>query len=144
MKYTAVFFCLFNFLYVVGQDWKQNFTEAINASSSENRPIILVFSGSDWCGPCISLDKRIWQSEDFKAYAEQHYILYKADFPRKKENALAKSKAEENKLLAQTFNPKGHFPLVVVLDKNQKVLGVTGFQKGTPKEYIALLNGFVK
>lgn len=144
MKYTAVFFCYFFILCGFGQDWKKNFDEALSSANSSNMPILLVFSGSDWCGPCISLDKRIWQSQEFKDYSSKYYNLYKADFPRKKGNALAASMVKENKVLAEKFNPKGYFPLVVILDKNQNVLGTTGFQKGTPGSYIAHLNSFLK
>ena len=48
----------------------------------------MVFSGSDWCAPCIKLDKAVWQSEEFKKEAETNWVIYKADFPKKKANQL--------------------------------------------------------
>ncbi|ALM07665.1 thiol-disulfide isomerase [Sediminicola sp. YIK13] len=126
------------------QDWQDDFKEVMALAQKEDKPIILVFSGSDWCAPCIKLDKEIWQSDEFKAYAKQNYILYKADFPRKKENRLVLERATQNKSLADNYNPKGYFPLVLVLDKNGKILGETGYQKTSPKAYIALLNSFGK
>jgi hypothetical protein len=90
------------------------------------------------------LDRAIWQSDDFKAYAKKNYILYKADFPRKKANRLPRDTTRQNSVLADKFNPRGHFPLVVVLDNNEKVVGTTGYTKVSPKEYIALLNSFIK
>ena len=59
--------------------------------------IIVVFSGSDWCAPCIKLDKSIWQSEAFKKESEKEWIIVKADFPRKKANVLTKEQTEQNK-----------------------------------------------
>ena len=126
------------------QDWQDDFKEVLALAQKEDKPIILVFSGSDWCAPCIKLDKEIWQSDEFKAYAKQNYILYKADFPRKKENRLVLERATQNKSLADNYNPKGYFPLVLVLDKNGKILGETGYQKTGPKAYITLLNSFGK
>ena len=63
------------------QNWKSNFEEAKAEAMKQEKNILLVFSGSDWCAPCIKLDKNIWQSEEFKKYSDQNYILYKADFP---------------------------------------------------------------
>lgn len=126
------------------QEWNDDFKDAMAIAQQENNPIILVFSGSDWCAPCIKLDRDIWQSEEFKAYSKQNYVLYRADFPRKKENKLKDQLVQQNKELADRYNSKGYFPLVLVLDKNGKILGETGYHKSTPKEYITLLNSFKK
>ena len=127
------------------QEWQSNFDAAVSKANMEDKPIVLVFSGSDWCAPCIRLKRNILESEEFKSYASSHYVLYNADFPRRKKNQLPEGKSLVNKSLAEKYNPKGYFPLVVVLDKNEAVLGKTGFDtKASPKKYIATLNGFVK
>jgi len=125
------------------QNWSKAYDDALAISSKENKPILLVFSGSDWCGPCIKLDKEIWKSNEFSSYSTK-VVLYKADFPRKKDNKLPESLAKSNAMLAEKFNPNGFFPLVVLLDKNQKVLGQTGYKKMPPADYIAHLSTFVK
>jgi len=127
-----------------GQEWQTSYSEALSCAKDQNKPIILVFSGSDWCAPCIKLDKEIWQSTEFKSYSKENYILYKADFPRKKSNKLAASIERQNKSLAESFNPKGYFPLVVVLSKNEKLHGQTAYKKIAPDEYITHLNSFLK
>jgi thioredoxin-related protein len=137
------------FLSLIGtihaQKWQNSFDEAVDLANKENKPIILVFSGSDWCAPCIRLKRTILDSEEFKSYASSNYVLYNADFPKKKKNQLPEEKLSVNKTLAEKYNPKGYFPLVVVLDKNETVLGKTGFHvKTSPKKYIATLNGFVR
>ena len=126
------------------QNWHPSYSDALASAQNEDKPIILVFSGSDWCAPCIKLDRNIWQSQDFKIHARDNYVLYKADFPRKKVNQLPEKTKIENQGLADTFNPDGHFPLVLVLDKDQKVLGRIGYRKISPGEYISLLNTFLK
>lgn len=126
------------------QNWKSSYEEALSISKAENKPIVLVFAGSDWCAPCIKLERSIWQSKAFVSYSSEHYVLYKADFPRKKANQLTADVKEQNNKLAELHNPNGHFPLVVVLNSNEKVLGNTGYKKGSPDEYISLLNSFVK
>ncbi len=128
----------------LAQNWKSSYEEALSISKAKNKPIVLVFAGSDWCAPCIKLERNIWQSEAFVSYSNEHYVLYKADFPRKKANQLAADVKEQNNKLAETYNPNGHFPLVVLLDSNETVLGNTGYKKLSPDQYISLLNTFVK
>lgn len=129
---------------VFSQNWQPTYGEALACAKENNKPLILVFSGSDWCAPCIKLDKSIWQSEDFKSYAKENYVMYRADFPRKKSNRLSEEITGQNNELAERFNPKGHFPLVVVLNENEEILGTTGYKKITPWEYISLLNTLIK
>ena len=127
------------------QDWKVDYKDALTQAKQEDKPLVLVFSGSDWCGPCIRLKKKILETTTFSSYAGDHYVLYNADFPRKKKNLLSKELMEVNKRLAEKFNPKGYFPLVVVLDGKESIHGKTGFDKKlSPENYIGLLNSFVK
>ena len=128
----------------VAQNWESSFEEAVMISKEEHKPIVLVFAGSDWCAPCIKLERSIWQSDEFKKYSSEHYVLYKADFPRKKANQLAMDVKEQNRKLADAYNPNVYFPLVVILDSNKEVLGNTGYKKLSPDQYISLLNSFVK
>lgn len=126
------------------QDWKYNFEEAKQIASEEGKNIIIVFSGSDWCAPCIKLDKNIWQSEVFQKEASKVWIIVRADFPRKKANTLSKEQTEHNRMLADKFNQEGSFPLVVILDKNGKLLGKMGFKNVSPEEYIKMIHAFDK
>lgn len=138
---TLLFFVCFGALQA--QEWQDSFADALKKANTEEKPIVLVFSGSDWCAPCIRLKKRILDSEEFRTYASENYVLYNADFPRKKQNQLPEEKSGVNKTLAEKYNPKGYFPLVVVLDKNETVLGETGFNpRHTPEKYISVLNKF--
>jgi thioredoxin-related protein len=126
------------------QEWQTDFETAKNISSKENRPIILVFQGSDWCAPCIKLDREIWSTEEFKAYSKNHFVLLQADFPRKKMNALPDAQQQKNNQLAEKYNKQGYFPFVVVLDKDGKVLGEAGYEKTSPEGYISKLESFIK
>lgn len=129
---------------VFAQNWQSNFEDAKALAVKENKNIVLVFSGSDWCAPCMKLDKNIWQSDDFKNESAANWVLYKADFPKKKGNALSPEKKQQNDVLAEKYNSDGNFPLVVVLDKNGKVLGKTGFKNISATDYIAFLHSLEK
>lgn len=126
------------------QEWQTDFAKAKEIASSENKPIVLVFQGSDWCAPCIKLDREVWSTESFKKYAEDHYVMLQADFPRKKKNALSEAQTKANAVLAETYNKNGIFPFVVVLNSKGEVLGETSYKKTTPENYIKELNAFTK
>ncbi|WP_274476516.1 thioredoxin family protein [Mangrovimonas aestuarii] len=124
------------------QDWQTDFNLAKQTAEQTNKRIILVFQGSDWCAPCIKLDREVWSTDEFKSYATDHFVMLKADFPRKKKNALAQEQQEQNNHLAELYNKNGYFPYVVVLDSSGNVLGTSGYEKKSPKEYIELLESF--
>ncbi len=122
------------------QDWQKDIAKAKEIAISDNKTIILVFQGSDWCAPCIRLDREVWSTDTFKAYAKDNFVMLQADFPRKKKNALPKVQAAANAELAEKYNKKGIFPFVVILDKDGNTLGETGYKKVSPEEYIKILN----
>ena len=134
------------FIVTIGysQEWKTNFEVAKTEATNQNKNILLVFSGSDWCGPCIKLDRDIWKSACFMEFAKNNLILERADFPKKKQNQLTPEIKELNQSLAEKYNKDGMFPLVVVVDKNGKVLGKTGYKNVSPQEYVNILKSFLK
>lgn len=142
-KLLAGFILLFISTAAFAQNWQTDFDKSKELAGAENKIIILVFQGSDWCAPCMKLEKEIWETEEFINYARQHYVMLKADFPRKKKNQADSEQVTKNKKLASKYNTKGYFPFVVVLDKNGTVLGETGYKKMTPDEYIKHLNSFI-
>lgn len=140
-KITTILLLLITVL-VSAQDWQYDMEKAQKRAKAENKKIILVFSGSDWCAPCIKLEREIWNTEEFNTYAKDHYILVRADFPRKKKNKLAKEQQEKNNKLFEQYNPESYFPYVLVLDDTGKVLGTTAYEKLPIKEYIKILDSF--
>lgn len=127
---------------LTAQEWQTDFGEAKKIATTENKPIILVFQGSDWCAPCIKLDKEIWSTEYFKEFASKNYVMLQADFPKRKKNILSEEQSTKNATLFEKYNKSGIFPFVVVMDSSGIVLGETSYKKTTPKEYIALLESF--
>ena len=134
-----VFILSLNTARLSAQDWRTDWEIARVEAEQANKKLILVFSGSDWCIPCIKLEKEIWESSSFLQYAEQYYVLFRADFPKRKKNKLPEMIQKLNDRLASKYNSKGYFPLVVVLDAKGKVKGQLGYEKLTPEAYIALI-----
>lgn len=131
-------------MFVNAQVWQTDINTAKKIAVKENKVIVLVFQGSDWCAPCMKLDRDIWSSQVFVDYAKENYVMLLADFPRKKKNALSDEQQTKNNKLAETYNQSGFFPLVVILDSKGNVIGQTGYKKMTPEEYIDHLNSFKK
>jgi len=144
MKFLSIlFFCSISF-FVFSQDWKTNFEEAKTLAQKEHHNIVLVFQGSDWCAPCMKLEKEIWRTEEYQKLAKDHFVMLKADFPRKKANQLSDEQQKQNGKLAETYNTQGFFPLVLVLTPEGKVLGKLGYEHISPEDYFNKLKAFEK
>ena len=102
--------------------WETDFNKAKQSAQSEHKLILLNFSGSDWCGPCIRMHKEIFDNNSFTKYADEHLVLVNADFPRLKKHELPKDQQKKNDQLADKYNKDGIFPLTVLLAADGKVL----------------------
>ena len=124
----------------------QSMNEAQALAKKDSKLILLKFSGSDWCAPCIQLQKVIIDDPAFTAFANQKLILLLADFPRQKKNQLPKEKQEQNDKLAEKYNAEGEFPYMVLLDAEGKVLHKwSGFdRKLSVQNYVAEISSYTK
>ena len=113
---------LFSSFIFSATSWETDFNKAKQTAQSEHKLILLNFSGSDWCGPCIRMHKEIFESNSFIQYAGDNLVLVNADFPRLKKHELSKDQQTKNDQLADTYNKDGIFPLTVLLTSDGKVL----------------------
>jgi thioredoxin-related protein len=121
--------------------WQTDFEAAKNTAKQKDLYILLSFSGSDWCGPCIRLHKEIFERKDFSELAQGKLVLVNADFPRQKKNQLSKQLQQQNDKLADMYNPAGNFPSTVLLNADGKVMKVwDGFPKDGAAAFISDLN----
>jgi len=109
-------------LLLTTNSWETDFSKAKQIAQADHKLIVLNFSGSDWCGPCIRLHKEIFESAAFKQYSNDHLVLLNADFPRLKKNQLSKEQQSKNDQLADHYNKEGKFPLTLLLTSDGKVL----------------------
>jgi thioredoxin-related protein len=121
--------------------WQTDFAKAKQTAQEKHQYILLNFSGSDWCGPCIRLHKEIFESDAFKTVAFNQLVLVKADFPRLKKNQLNKEQQQQNAKLADQYNPQGNFPSTLLLNADGKVLKEwAGYPKQGAAAFIEELN----
>jgi len=117
--------------------WQNNFNEAKVLAQKQHKFILLNFSGSDWCGPCIRLHKEILETPVFEKFADSSLIMVNADFPRMKKNQLSAEQQKQNDAIADLYNTKGIFPLTLLIDANGKVWKEwDGFPNVSPEAFV--------
>jgi thioredoxin-related protein len=126
------------FIGFANTQWLTDFNLAKQSAANDHKYILLNFSGSDWCGPCIKMKQEVFESEEFSAIAAKQLVLVRADFPRAKKNKLSPEQTKHNEGLAEKYNPSGFFPFTVLLDANGKVLKEwNGYVFGSQEKFIA-------
>ena len=121
--------------------WLADFPQAQAKALAENKMVLLDFTGSDWCGWCIKLKQEVFSQPQFIEYAKKNLVLVEVDFPRRKFQNDAQKTA--NARLAQQYNIEG-YPTVIVLNSAGQKIGMSGYEEGGPKAYIALLEAMKK
>jgi thiol-disulfide isomerase/thioredoxin len=120
--------------------WGIDLPAALNQARSENKMVLLDFTGSDWCGWCIKFDKDVLSTDKFAGYAKNKLVLVRLDFPHHKEQDAALKQANEQ--LSQRFGVDG-FPTFVLLNFAGKELWrQVGYAEGGPDAFIAELDRF--
>jgi protein disulfide-isomerase len=121
--------------------WQTDVPKAQAKAKAEKKLVMLNFTGSDWCGWCIKLNKEVFSQPAFVEYANTNLVAVELDFPRKKAQAAAQKQA--NSALARKYNVEG-FPTIIVLNSEGKKVGELGYQPGGPKAFIAALEKLKK
>lgn len=106
---------------VVEINWMPSFKEAINKARTEKKPILVYFTGSDWCGPCIRLDENLFSTEEFKQFSDENMVLYKADFPKNKDLVTPENNATNQQLSSRYAQTS--FPTMIMINDKGEVLG---------------------
>ena len=121
--------------------WLTSLDQAQKEAQAKKRLLLMDFTGSDWCGWCIMLDKEVFSKPEFKEYASKNLVLLELDFPRMKK--MPPEVIAQNEKLAVKYGIQG-FPTVVVFDSSGKPLGALGYQAGGPQAFIAELEKLKK
>lgn len=123
--------------FLSGISWSGDFNTTKTEAEKQHKLILVNFSGSDWCGPCIRLRKEILESAEFENYAKENLLLVRADFPRQKKNQLDKEQVKRNEALADKYNPDGKFPFTLLVDGHGKVLKTwDGYPDISPLQFV--------
>jgi len=120
--------------------WLTDLPKAEAQAKTENKIVVMDFTGSDWCPACIALRKKVLDSKKFQTYAAANAVLVEVDFPDKKAQSGDLKKA--NEALKDKYKIDG-FPTLVVLDQSGKEIGrQEGYDGSSPQEIITALEKF--
>lgn len=122
-------------------DWETDFDKASSNAVKNGHYMLLDFTGSDWCGWCMKLDKEVFTQKDFNNFAKTNLICVQLDFPRQKK--LNKKQKEQNDKLAAKYGIRG-YPTVLILSPEGELVATTGYQEGGAKKYVESLKGMIE
>lgn len=116
--------------------------KAFREARQSGKQVLLVFSGSDWCIPCIRLEKNILTDSAFRNFAGERFIILEADFPQKKKIPQPlKTQYEE---LADKFNAEGSFPKILLLTAERSQVAVLSYNGQSPADFIQQMKASLK
>lgn len=132
-----------------GLTWHTDVSKATDISIKENKPMFLFFTGSDWCGWCIRLQKEVFHTPEFIKWAKESVVLVELDFPRK--NDQTEAVKMQNAQLQQQLQVRG-YPTIWFVNAsksadaktNLNALGSTGYVAGGPEKWLAAANQIIK
>jgi len=140
-KRLVVIVVLFALLKVAAAEWQSDYAKALTKAKAENKRVLLDFTGSDWCGPCIQLNKTVFSTKEFHAFADKNLIFVEVDYPKGKKQSA--ELVQQNEKLAKEYgiDEKG-YPTVVLLDPaGRKIREFTGYSGETTNDFIAWIEG---
>ena len=121
--------------------WLTDLPKAQSKAKEEKKLVMLDFTGSDWCGWCIKLNKEVFSKPEFAEYAQKNLVLVEVDFPRHKK--LSEEQAKANNALQEKYSIQG-YPTIIVLNGEGKKVGELGYMAGGPKAFTAKLDELKK
>jgi len=128
--------------------WYTDVNEAVDIAVKENKKMMLFFTGSDWCGWCVRLQKEVFKTADFEKWSDD-VVLVELDFPRR--TAQDEKIKAQNRQLQSIFKVRGYPSVHFVIPEktadgktNLNNLGKTGYVKGGPAKWIAVANNIIK
>jgi protein disulfide-isomerase len=139
MRRFSCLLIVFGFVTTIarGSEWQTDYEQALATAKAAKKCVLLNFTGSDWCGPCIEMRKVVFSKAAFLNYAKANLILVELDYPRRK--ALPEQVVKQNERLMQQYGiDKSGYPTVILLSPDGKSLGqLEGYGGERPGDIIA-------
>jgi protein disulfide-isomerase len=122
-------------------DWLTDYDKALQTAKAENKRVLLDFTGSDWCGPCIQLKQGAFSRPEFIAFADKNLVLVEIDYPQRKKQPESLVKQNEHLEKQYRIDEKG-FPTLVLLDSSGKIVReMSGYDGENAADIIAWVEG---
>jgi thioredoxin-related protein len=114
-------------------DWMTNYNDALALAAKQDRMVLLDFTGSDWCPPCMKLHEDIFEKPEFSAFAKDKLVTVMLDFPRSK--ALSPELKKQNEALAQKYGVQGFPTLILLTPQGKEIDRKVGYFPGGPAAF---------
>ena len=121
-------------------NWTTDLGKAIEKAKTEQKAVLVNFTGSDWCKWCFKLRDEVFSKAEFKKYADENLILVEVDFPQNKPQS--NETRMYNYSLQQKFGVQG-YPTIIIINKDGKPVAKTGYQPGGPQNYINHIKSYL-
>lgn len=129
-----------NTVAIYAQDaWSTDAEAAVKQAADEKKDLLVLFTGSDWCPPCIKLEQQVLGTEEFAQQSASRFVLLKLDFPQN--TPQSEELQKQNGAWADRFGVEG-FPTLILLDQEQRPYAFTGFREEGPDAYLSHLSEF--
>lgn len=124
-----------------GSDWKTDYPAALAEAAKEKRPVLLEFTGSDWCPPCMMMKKRVFDSAEFGKFAADNLVLVELDFPQGKPQSAALK--QQNEALAEKYGVEAYPTIILLSPEGKEITRQTGAML-SPGEFIKWVEGAIR
>ncbi|MDD3801316.1 MAG: thioredoxin family protein [Desulfuromonas sp.] len=121
--------------------WLEDSDRAFNQAREQQRPVLMYFTGSDWCHWCIQLNKNVLSQPEFADFAAKELVLLKVDFPKRLPQSA--TQARRNDQLARQYRVRG-FPTLLLFNAAGDKIATTGFRPGSAADYVTHLQELLK
>ncbi|SDD96410.1 thioredoxin family protein [Desulfuromonas thiophila] len=121
--------------------WLEDSDRAFTQAREQQRPVLMYFTGSDWCHWCIQLNKNVLSQPEFADFAAKELVLLKVDFPKRLPQSAAQ--ARRNDQLARQYRVRG-FPTLLLFNAAGDKIATTGFRPGSAADYVTHLQELLK
>lgn len=123
-------------------DWMTNYNDALALAAKQDRMVLLDFTGSDWCPPCMKLHEDIFEKPEFSAFAKDKLVTVMLDFPRSK--SLDAQVKKQNEALAKKYGVEGFPTLILLTSKGKEIDRRVGYFPGGPAAFAQWVNAAAK
>jgi thioredoxin-related protein len=118
--------------------WHTDYATALATAEETGRPVLTVFTGSDWCQHCRTLERQVLETAEFRGWAEERVVLLMIDLPQ---SGISIEERKARSRVCITYGVRS-FPSVVLLAPDgKKITGQSGYHGQTAADWVAVLNG---
>jgi thiol-disulfide isomerase/thioredoxin len=114
--------------------WLTNYDAALKQAAADKKPLLIEFTGSDWCPPCKALTANVFEKPAFEDFAKANVVLVKFDFPRRKEQEEALKAT--NQAMAKKYQVQGFPTVILVSSSGEEIARKVGYDGETPDSMI--------